>query len=56
MVAGDYPETVLITVDKCVPKRQCLIVNRRLKSEERLSKSYLSGRNTFSTDEDYLAE
>lgn len=38
MVAGDFPETVMKTVDKYVPKSQCLFYNRPVKSEEKLTK------------------
>lgn len=56
MVAGDYPETVLKTVDKYVPKSQCFMGNRHLKSEEQLSSSYISRKNPPSIDENYSAE
>jgi len=37
MVAGDFPETVMKTVDKYVPKSQCLFYKRHLKGDENLN-------------------
>lgn len=51
MVAGDFPETVMKTVDKFVPKNQCLFYNRQLKSEEKLSKSNLPKHKTLFGEE-----
>lgn len=38
MLVGDFPETVMKTVDKYVPQSQCLFYDQHLKSEELLSK------------------
>lgn len=50
MVAGDFPEAVLMKVDKFVPKSQHLFYNRQMKSEKNLSvgKSVASMRKPIS--------
>lgn len=42
MLAGDFPETVMKTVDKYVPQNQCLFYNQQLKSEQLKSEELLS--------------
>lgn len=47
MVAGDFPETVMKTVDKYVPKSQCLYYNRQARSEEKITKPHGPENKTF---------
>ncbi|XP_025191306.1 sperm-associated antigen 6-like [Melanaphis sacchari] len=51
MVAGDFPETVMKTVDKYVPQSDCLFFNRQLKSDEQLHKSYTTIKTPLSGEE-----
>ncbi|XP_029341517.1 sperm-associated antigen 6-like [Acyrthosiphon pisum] len=51
MVAGDFPETVMKTVDKYVPQSECLFFNRQLKSDEQLHKSYSTSKTPLSGEE-----
>lgn len=50
MVTGDFPEAVLMKVDKYVPKSQHIFYNRQMKSEKTLSvgKSIMSVRKPVS--------
>lgn len=41
MVAGDFPEKIMKTVDTYVPKSRCLFNN----NEDKLQKSLLSAKN-----------
>ncbi|XP_027841252.1 sperm-associated antigen 6-like [Aphis gossypii] len=51
MVAGDFPETVMKTVDKYVPQSDCIFFNRQLKSDEQLHKSYSTPKTPLSGEE-----
>lgn len=53
MVAGDFPETVMKTVDKYVPKSNCLLYNHQLNSDE-LNKSHSSAKYPVSGAEESL--
>lgn len=52
MVAGDFPEAVLMKVEKYVPKSQHLFYNRQMKSEKNISagKSIVSMRKPLSRE------
>lgn len=54
MVAGDFPEAVMKTVDKYVPKSNCLFYSsRHTKSDER--QSYFSAKNpAYGAEESFL--
>lgn len=54
MLSGEFPETVMKTVDKYVPQSQCLFYNRHLKSDEGLDKSYVSSKKQLSGDESFF--
>jgi len=54
MVAGDFPETVMKTVDKYVPQSECLFFNRQLKSDEQLHKSYSTSKTPLSGEESFF--
>lgn len=53
MVAGDFPETFMKTVDKYVPQSECLFFNRQLKSDEQLQKSYSTSKTPLSGEESF---
>lgn len=54
MVAGDFPETVMKTVDKYVPQSECLFYNRQLKSDDQMQKSYTTTKTPLSGEESFF--